>query len=167
MGTRNNRYRRRRRYKQLTNFLLRVRDKFICLLVVLTIGMSMYHAREVYTIAEFDGVSIQEAVLSYAERKKMTKTAFCGPDKSYPAHDAKHVRAGFQRLSQHGKKYPKAVTLRIYNCLKKKAKKFKVEHDPTKFAWLTGKKKKIEETVARIEANDKKLREWMLKERGI
>lgn len=129
--------------------------------------MSVNHVREVYTISELENVSIEEAALSYAERKDLPKTAFCGPDKSYPAQDAKRVRAGFRRLSQFGKKYPKAVASRIYSCLKKKAKKFKVEHDPSKFSWLTGKKKKIEETVAQIEAEDKKLREWMFKELGI
>lgn len=128
--------------------------------------MAMSHVREVYTIAELEGVTIEEAALSYAERKDLPKTAFCGPDKSYPANDAKHVRAGFQRLSQFGKKYPKAVALRIYGCLKSKAKKFKVEHDTSKFSWLTG-KKSVEESVAEAEVEDKKLCEWLFKERGI
>lgn len=118
-------------------------------------------------IAELEGLPIEEAVLTYAERKDLPKTSFCGPDRSYPAHDAKHVAAGFRRLSQHGKKYSRGLALRIYRCLLAKARKFKVKHDPTKFAWLIGKKKKVQETIAKVEEDERKLREWMYREKGI
>jgi len=103
--------------------------------------------REIKTIAEYEGLSIQEAKLTYAARQKLPKGAFCGPDKSYPAHDAKRVRAGLQRLSQFGKRMPKPVMLRILACLRRRAKKFGVEHDPRKF----GGKKKVQETFVRAE----------------
>jgi len=103
--------------------------------------------REVKTIAEYEGLSIQEAKLTYATRKDLPKSAFCGPDRSYPAQDAKRVRAGLQRLSQFGKKMPKPVMLRILACLRRRAKKFGVEHDPKKF----GGKKKVQETFIRAD----------------
>lgn len=83
-------------------------------------------------IAEFEGITIQEAKLSYAEREKLPATAFCGPNKSYPAHDAAHVRNGLARLSQFGSKLKPAVKARIESCLKSKAKRFGVEITETK-----------------------------------
>jgi hypothetical protein len=84
-------------------------------------------------IAELEFVTIQEAKLSYAERQKLPKTAFCGPNKSYPAHDAAHVRAGLQRLSQFGGNMKPAVKARIEGCLKSRAKKFGIEVSETAF----------------------------------
>jgi len=40
----------------------------------------MTEIREVLTIAEYEGVSIEEAKLSYAARQDLPATAFCGPD---------------------------------------------------------------------------------------
>lgn len=118
----------------------------------------MDEIREVQTLIEYEGLNVEEAVLSYAARKKLPKTAFCGPDRSYPAQDAAHVRNAFVRLSTFGKKLPKEVAKRIYGCLKGKAKKFGVEHDPSKFAWLGG-KKKVSETSSIVA--------WYLREMDI
>jgi hypothetical protein len=78
-------------------------------------------------IATFEGLTIQEAKLSYAAREKLSPEAFCGPNKSYPAHDASHVRNGLAKLSQFGAKMKPEVSARIHNCLKAKAKKFGIE----------------------------------------
>lgn len=79
-------------------------------------------------MAEYEGiVDIQEAKLTYAERQKLPASAFCGPHRSYPAHDAAHVRNGLARLSQHGGKLKSAVRARILACLRGRAKKFGVE----------------------------------------
>ena len=83
-------------------------------------------------IAEFEGMTIQEAKLSYAERQKLPSSAFCGPHMSYPAHDAAHVRAGLQRISQFGGKMKPAVRARIEGCLKSRAKRFGIEVSETK-----------------------------------
>ena len=91
-------------------------------------------------IAIYEGFTIEEAKLTYAARQRLPKSAFCGPDRTYPAHDAKHVRAGLQRLSQFWRKLSPAIRKRIYNCLKRRAKKFGVDVDVEKF-------KKVEETV--------------------
>jgi len=122
--------------------------------------------RIVSVIAEYEGLTIQEAKLSYAARQRLPDSAFCGPDRSYPAHDAAHVRNAFARLSKFGKKLSKPIAKRIYRCLVKRAKKYGVEHDPDNFRWLLG-KKSVEETCAEVEEEEKKLIEWALKEYGI
>lgn len=126
----------------------------------------MKNIREVETIAWVEGLSIEEAALSFAQRKDLPKTAFCGPDCSYPAHDAKGVRAGFKKLAQVGSKLPKGVALSIYLRLKKKAKKFKIGHDVLSFEWLVG-EKSVEESVAEAEKEDEKIRAWLYEEEGL
>lgn len=126
----------------------------------------MKNIREVETIAWVEGLSIEEAALSFAQRKDFPKTVFCGPDRSYPAHDAKGVRAGFKKLAQVGKKLPRGVALSIYLRLKKKAEKFKTGHDIISFEWLIG-EKSVEESVAEAEKEDEKLRNWLYKEEGL
>lgn len=77
---------------------------------------------------ELEGLTFEEAVLSYKAREKLPASAFCGPKRSYPTNDAKHVRNAFARLSQFGGKLPEAVRKRIHACIVRKAKKFGVEH---------------------------------------
>jgi hypothetical protein len=112
-------------------------------------------------IAEIEGMSIEEAKLTYAERKDLPSSAFCGPDRSYPAHDAKHVRAGLQRLSQFWKKISPTVRMKIYRCLLRRAKRFGVEVD----------KEKFEESVGEIIPEEKMNREavtnWYLEQIGL
>ena len=100
------------------------------------------------TIAEYEGMTIEEAKLSYASRKDLPASAFCGPDRSFPAHDAAHVRNGLARLSQS--KLPPAVKAKILACLKRRAKRFGVE---------------VNESVA--ETDKSKIVEWYLHELGI
>ncbi len=78
-------------------------------------------------MAEYEGiVDVQEAKLTYAERKKLPSNVFCGPNRSYPANDAAHVRSGLQRLSQFGSRLKPAVRARIQACLRSRAKRFGV-----------------------------------------
>jgi hypothetical protein len=98
-------------------------------------------------IAEYEGLTIQEAKLSYAARQKLPATAFCGPNKSYPAHDAAHVRNGLSRLSQFGHRLKPAVRARIHSCLMSRAKRFGV---------------KVNETY-----NTNPIIAWFLEEKGI
>jgi hypothetical protein len=83
-------------------------------------------------IAELEGMSVQEAKLEYSERQKLPATAFCGPHKSYPSHDATYVRNGLTKLSQFGSKLNPKVKARIEECLKSRAKRFGVEVLETK-----------------------------------
>ena len=119
----------------------------------------MEELEEVQTIAKYEGMSIQEAKLSYAARQNLPASAFCGPNRSYPAEDAAHVRNGFARLGTFGKKLPKAIAKRIYNCLVSRAKKYGVEHDASKFKW-------VEETEAEV-ADTNELIAWFEKEEAL
>jgi hypothetical protein len=75
------------------------------------------------TMVEIEGFTIEEAVLTYKQRQKLPSTAFCGPKRTYPAHDAEHVRSGLQRLSQFFSRMKPSVRKRIFSCLSKRAKR--------------------------------------------
>ncbi len=94
------------------------------------------------SISENEGLTVEEAKLSYQARKDLPETAFCGPDKSYPAHDAAHVRDAFSRLSAFGGKLKPATRSRIHACLVRRAKHFGIEHQGCR--WCS---KKVEETI--------------------
>lgn len=113
-------------------------------------------------IAQYEGLTIEEAKLTYKQRQDLPESAFCGPDRSYPAHDAAHVRNAFARLSAFGKRLPRATAQKIYRCLVRRAKRFGIEHDPEKFKWLTG--KSVRETIEEDDKYGKKLIEWYLNE---
>jgi hypothetical protein len=83
-------------------------------------------------IADFEGYTIQEAKLEYAARQDLPASAFCGPNRSYPSHDAAHVRNGLARISQFGSKMKPKVRARIEGCLKSRARRFGVEVTETK-----------------------------------
>ena len=119
--------------------------------------------REVLIIAEYEGLTIQEAALSYAERQNLPSNAFCGPDKTYPAHDSKYVRIGLRRLSRLGKKMPKMVAMRIYRHLREQAEKFDIVVNEDKFKWLTG-KQTVEEAFKEYDDYSKQLLTWLFNE---
>lgn len=83
------------------------------------------------SMVELEGYSFEEAKLTYARRQKLPSGAFCGPNRTYPAHDAAHVRNALARLSQFGGKLKPAVRARILGCLKRRAKRFGVEISET------------------------------------
>jgi hypothetical protein len=117
---------------------------------------------EFETIAEYEGYDIEEAKLTYAARKDLPTSAFCGPDRSFPAQDAAHVRNGFARLAQNGGKLSPAVRKKIYLCLVRRAKKFGVEHDPKNYKYGHY----VTES-AKYEAETDKVIAWYLAELGI
>jgi len=98
----------------------------------------------VINIILLENLPFQEAVLSYKARENLPASAFCGPDRSYPAHDAAHVRNAFARLATFGGRLARATVSRIHACLVAKAKRFGVEHGGCK--WCK-KKEEVEETV--------------------
>jgi len=69
----------------------------------------------------------EEAVLSYKKRQKLPSSAFCGPNRTYPAHDAKHVRNAIARLGTFGNRLPPETRRRIFACLKRRAKRYGIE----------------------------------------
>lgn len=105
-------------------------------------------------ISVYEGMSIEEAKLTYAARKKLPKGAFCGPNRTYPANDAAHVRNAFARLAQFGHRLPPKVRAKIYGCLRSRAKKYGVEHNPKKYKWG----KAVRETQRKV------IFEWYLEE---
>lgn len=92
---------------------------------------------------------LEESVLSYAQRKKLSKKVFCGPERSYPANDKRHAQNCLARASQMLKKgkLSKAQHGRISACCRRALKKF--GGTPS-------------ETV-----EDTKLLEWFKRERGV
>ena len=89
---------------------------------------------------------LEESVLSYQARKKLPASAFCGPNRTYPAQDAAHARNCLARASQNkarlGANYSKVVA-----CCRRKLKKFggtPTEETVPSIRWLK-KRKRIED----------------------
>jgi len=51
-------------------------------------------------MVELEGMTFEEAKLTYKARENLPASAFCGPNRTYPCHDPKRVRAAIQRLMQ-------------------------------------------------------------------
>jgi hypothetical protein len=82
-------------------------------------------------MVELEGYSFEEAQLSYVKRENLPDSAFCGPHRTYPAHDAAHVRNGLARLGTFGHRLSPAVRASILRCLKARAKRFGIEVSET------------------------------------
>ena len=82
-------------------------------------------------MVEFEGYSFEEAKLTYAKRENLPDSAFCGPNRTYPAHDAAHVRNALARLGTFGGRIKAAVRARILGCLKSRAKRYGIEVSET------------------------------------
>jgi len=104
-------------------------------------------------IAELEGYDIEEAKLTYAARQKLPTSAFCGPNKTYPAQDAAHVRNALARLRFVKSKAMKA---KIMACLRRRAKKFGVEINET-----------VSDEEREVEKTDSQIVDWYLNELGI
>lgn len=63
-----------------------------------------------------------DAKLSTEQRTKLPGTAFCGPNRSFPAHDKAHVTAGLRLLNKA--KVSDSVKAKIKACLYRKGKKY-------------------------------------------
>lgn len=62
----------------------------------------------------------EDAKLSAAQRKKLSSSAFCGPNRSFPAHDCAHVTAARRLIGRY--KGDAATKARIMRCVERKAK---------------------------------------------
>lgn len=62
---------------------------------------------------------VEDAKLTTKQREKLPNSAFCGPDRSFPAHDCSHVRAGLSLLGRYKGKGSKS---QIRECLYRKAR---------------------------------------------
>ena len=63
-----------------------------------------------------------DAKLSTEQRNKLPDSAFCGPNRSFPAHDKAHVTAGLRLLGRA--KVSDATKNKIQACLYRKGKKY-------------------------------------------
>lgn len=78
---------------------------------------------EIRILAENPESLTEDAKLSYGARKNLPDSAFCGPDRSFPAQDAAHVRNGLARLNQSKGKAKGP----ILSCLRSRAKKYGIK----------------------------------------
>jgi hypothetical protein len=69
-----------------------------------------------------------DAKLSTEARNKLSESAFCGPGRSFPAHDKAHVTAGLRLLNRS--KFSDATKAKIKACLYRKGKRYGI--GPTK-----------------------------------
>jgi len=63
-----------------------------------------------------------EAKLTAAQRNRLPDSAFCGPNRSFPAHDKAHVLAGLRLLGRA--KMSAAQKARVRACLLRRARRF-------------------------------------------
>lgn len=63
-----------------------------------------------------------DAKLSTATRKKLAESAFCGPGRSFPAHDKAHVTAGLRLLNKSN--FSDSTKAKIKACLYRKGKRY-------------------------------------------
>jgi len=79
-------------------------------------------------LLKFEGpYSVEEAALTHKQREKLPTSAFCGPNRTYPAHDKKRIRNAMARLGTFGRRLKPAVRRRIFSCIKSRAKKLGIE----------------------------------------
>jgi hypothetical protein len=71
--------------------------------------------------AELDDMHMQDAKLSAEQRKKLKKSTFCGPDRSFPVPDCAHVTAA-RRLIGRAKGLSASQKQSILSCVSRKAK---------------------------------------------
>jgi hypothetical protein len=73
-----------------------------------------------------DGEEQSEATLTTKTRKSLPDSAFCGPNRTFPAHDKAHVRNGLARLPQ-AKGLSPATRAKIHGCLASRAKRYGIK----------------------------------------
>ena len=85
---------------------------------------AMASPQELWLLGEDDDASdiSDEAKLTAAQRRRLPDSAFCGPNRSFPAHDKAHVLAGLRLLGRA--KVSAAVKARIRACLIRRAARY-------------------------------------------
>lgn len=91
---------------------------------------------DLYDLATEEGVAEQlgaragiigmDKVLTSKSRKALPDSSFCGPNRSFPAHDAAHVRNALARLPQ-STNFSSEQKAKILACVRSRAKKLGVE----------------------------------------
>jgi len=81
-------------------------------------------------MVELEGFKLEEAKLTYQQRKDLPAGAFCGPKRTYPAHDPAHIRNALSRLKTFK---PKGMK-KILKCVCGRARRAKIESEVCKKA---------------------------------
>jgi len=63
-------------------------------------------------------------------RTRLPASAFCGPNRTMPCHDAEHVKRSLRTLALHKGNYQAAVYVKMLHCVIRRAKKFNVPISP-------------------------------------
>lgn len=74
-----------------------------------------------YLILE-DSMNVKDAKLSTEARNKLSESSFCGPGRSFPAHDKAHVTVGLRLLNKSN--FSEATKAKIKACLYRKGKRY-------------------------------------------
>jgi len=82
-------------------------------------------AKILKAMVDLEGLTIEEAKLSYAARQNLPASAFCGPDRTYPAHDAPHIRNAIVRLFT----FKPSGWRKILSCVCRRAKRAGIESE--------------------------------------
>ena len=77
------------------------------------------------TISMEDSMKHNDAKLSTEKRNKLPDSAFCGPGRSFPAHDKAHVTAGLRLLNKSD--FSQSTKDKIKACLYRKGKRYGVQ----------------------------------------
>lgn len=104
--------------------------------------------------------------LTTKDRKKLSKSTFCGPNKSFPVPDCKHVATAKAYLGRS--KFSKATKQKIAACINRKAKSLKCNVSKkakayTEYSYKTLDKESKILYSADIFATTKELVDWSLK----
>lgn len=78
------------------------------------------HHPDFYKPDTAEAVNVDEKPLTSKDRNKLPETAFCGPDRSFPANDKSHVQNGLARLA--GSKLSSSQKASVKACLIRKGK---------------------------------------------
>lgn len=80
-------------------------------------------------IVELEGMTIQEAKLSYIERQTLPDEVFCGPNKTFPANDINSTMESLRKLNQDDIDINPELKEQIEKRLKVRAARFEVESE--------------------------------------
>lgn len=93
-------------------------------------GENIEMDKNIEALMKHEGFTEDEAVLKYKQRQQLAGTAFCGPDRSYPAHDIAHARNALARVSQFGSP---ALQSRVRACVYRKFPELKARKQAENF----------------------------------
>lgn len=132
----------------------------------MTIMVELNETTIIESMVEYEGYTLEEAKLTYKTRQRLPSSAFCGPSRTYPSHDARRVRNGLARLSQFGGKLKPAVRKSIFNCLSRRAKRMGIEisDDVRKKYRKVGESEEGKETKEDRSTDREKILKWYMEE---